>query len=119
MARMQAITSSRFFCTKCGNEGIPIYRKQGKIREAGHLKKLYCMFCKEEVNHAEIREIGGYTIEDFKEEFESGRFINGKRESINELCLCSKESCPFNKDGRCWNSNDSAECIHKPVKESE
>lgn len=79
------ISQSRFFCTKCGREGIPIIRKQGKIREAGHLKKLYCIYCGEEVNHAEVREIGGYTYEDFKEEFEAGRFIDGAREEIKDL----------------------------------
>lgn len=104
---------SRFFCTKCGNEGIPIFRKQGKIREAGHLKKLYCMYCKEEINHAEIREIGGYTYEDFLEEFESGRFIDGKREEIKDLLECSCSSCPFNKNNKCWNSNYSINCGHR------
>ena len=41
MARNYQITQSRFFCTKCGREGIPVHRKKGQQREGGHLKKLY------------------------------------------------------------------------------
>lgn len=31
-----------------------------KKREKGHLKKLYCPCCKQEVNHLEVREIDYY-----------------------------------------------------------
>ena len=75
----KAMTESKFFCTKCGHEGLPIMRPKGHRREPGHLKKLYCPYCKEVVNHAEVREIGGYTEEDFRQEFESGIFKNGQR----------------------------------------
>lgn len=66
---------SRFFCTRCGKEGIPIPRMQGQERKAGHLKKLYCIYCREELNHAEIKE-EGYTYQDFMEDFENGVFLN-------------------------------------------
>ena len=75
----QKTTTSEFYCTKCGRRGIPIARKVGKQREAGHLKKLYCPFCREEVNHAEIRPFGEYNYEDFKLEFDLGRFVNGNK----------------------------------------
>ena len=117
--KQQATSQSRFFCTQCGTEGLPIFRKKAKLREPGHLKKLYCFNCKKEVNHAEVREIGGYTYEDFLEEFNDGRFLeDGTRPSTGQLWVCSKEDCPFNKDGRCWNENNSINCPHKP-KESE
>lgn len=119
MAKKQKMMTSDFYCTKCGRKGVPVARKQGQLREPGHLKKLYCLYCKEEVNHAEIREIGGYTYEDFLEEFEAGRFIDGQRQSIPELLSCSCLSCEYNKDGKCWNSNNSLQCGHKPVKEGE
>ena len=116
MARTNfALSNSEFYCTKCGKKGLPVMRKKGQQREPGHLKKLYCIFCKEEVNHAEIRSIGGYTYEDFLEEFEAGRFVNGLKEKINDLPTCTCEHCPFNKDGRCWNSNHSNECGHRPI----
>jgi len=111
------ITQSRFFCTKCGNEGLPCNRKQSKQREPGHLKKLYCLHCGEEVNHAEIREIGGYTIEDFKREFNLGRFVGGKKKELSQLITCTNTKCPFNVDGRCWNSNYSNKCNHRIHKE--
>ena len=104
-----------FYCIRCGNKGIPLSRNRGHQHGRFHRKKLYCMTCKEEVNHAEVRPfIMTYTEEDFKEEFELGRFQDGQRCPINELCCCSNSECPFNKNGRCWNANNSAQCKHKP-----
>lgn len=107
---------SDFYCTKCGSKNmLTVSRKQGQAREPGHLKKLFCFKCNEEVNHAEVRPfIMTYTEDDFKEEFELGRFIEGKRCPINELYECSNTNCPFNKNGKCWNANNSAQCKHKP-----
>ena len=113
MAKFYNMTPSRFFCTQCGREGIPVQRKKGQEREGGHLKKLYCMYCKQEVNHAEVRDIGGYTEEDFRREFEAGRFVDGKREEIKDLLECTCSTCPFNYNGRCWNSDYSNDCGHR------
>ncbi len=54
--RGRHFTISTFKCTVCGKEGIPISRKQSNQREFGHLKKIYCIHCKKETNHVEIRE---------------------------------------------------------------
>ena len=54
--RGRHFTISTFKCTVCGKEGIPISRKQSNQRKAGHLKKIYCIYCKKETNHTEIRE---------------------------------------------------------------
>ena len=50
---------SNFYCTNCSN-CIPLPRMENKKREKGHLKKLYCPCCKQEVNHLEVREIDYY-----------------------------------------------------------
>lgn len=65
---------SEFYCCKCGNKGMPVIRKKGKEREAGHLKKLYCLKCGCEVNHAECKPWTKYEYEDFLLEFEHGNF---------------------------------------------
>lgn len=72
---------SDFYCTQCGNKGLPVMRRKGKDREPGHLKNLYCIYCKKEVNHAEVRPGGNYTLDDFREEFNLGIFVEGKRKS--------------------------------------
>jgi len=54
--RGRHFTINTFKCTVCGKEGIPISRKQSNQREYGHLKKIYCVHCKKETNHMEIRE---------------------------------------------------------------
>ena len=109
------VTLSDFYCTKCGKKGIPIARKVGAQREAGHLKKLYCLYCGEEVNHVEIRPFGNYKYEDFKQEFDLGRFTkDGLRKPIAELYSCSNIECQYNVNGKCWNSNNSYNCGHRP-----
>ncbi len=69
---------SDFYCTKCGHKGIPIIRA-AKVREPGHLKKLFCLYCGNEENMVEIKQNGKYTLEDFLLEFQNGNFENGER----------------------------------------
>lgn len=73
---MAKTTISNFYCVRCGNKGIPVARTNRKIREGGHLKKLYCLHCNQETNHAECRGFGQYDYEDFKIEFENGNFTD-------------------------------------------
>ena len=118
MPRNKNVIKSDFYCTKCGKRGIPIARKAGQQRELGHLKKLFCLYCQEETNHAEVRPFGRYRYENFLEEFELGRYINGNKIPIADLMSCSQiDYCKYNKDGKCWNSNYSYECPHRPKKE--
>ena len=77
---MGKVTISDFYCTRCGRKGIPIPRSVGKEREGGHLKKLYCIYCKKETNMVEIRGFGNYTKEMFELERKYGNFDeNGNR----------------------------------------
>ena len=71
---MSKYLESTFYCVKCGSKGIPIIRKKGAEREAGHLKKLYCLKCKEEVNHVECKPFTHYEYKDFLYELEFGNF---------------------------------------------
>ena len=104
-------TISRTFCTACGREGISIPRKAGHQREAGHLKVLYCLYCQKETNHVEIRPFGSYNEEDFKLEFDLGRFLpDGTRVPIKDLKPCKCTDCKCNINGKCWNSNGKNEC---------
>ena len=72
---------SDFYCTQCGSQGLPVVRTAKHAREPGHLKKLYCVYCKTEKNHAEVRPIyGGYNYEDFQLEMKYHNFdLNGNR----------------------------------------
>lgn len=67
-------TMSEFYCTLCGRRGLPVWRRNGRAREAGHLKKLFCLYCGKPTNHAEIKQFTKYDFEQFKEEFEYGNF---------------------------------------------
>lgn len=110
----KTILTSDFYCTECGRKGIPIARKKGQEREPGHLKKLYCLCCGKETNHAEVRDIGSsYTKADFLEEFVLGRFVDGQKIPVADLMSCTKLDCLYNKHGKCWNSNYSYNCCHR------
>jgi hypothetical protein len=70
-----------FYCMKCGRKGIPLARKEGHQHKSFHRKKLYCVFCKEEVNHIECKNYE--EIERFKEDFKCGVYENEAKESIS------------------------------------
>ena len=71
-----------------------------------------------EINHAEIRPFGDYNYEDFKLEFDLGRFLkDGTKIPIAELMGCTNVECKYNINGKCWNSNYSYNCQHRPNKE--
>ena len=78
--KRRIIADHDFYCTSCGNKGIPVIRDKQKIREQGHLKKLYCIYCNKECNHAEVVESSKYNKETFLDEYNSGNFdSNGNR----------------------------------------
>lgn len=110
---------SDFYCTECGSKNIGIPRFQGKDREPGHLKSMWCMHCKKETNNAEVRGFGKYTKEDFDLEFKLGRFVDGKKIPIAELMHCSKNNCDYNVNGKCWNSAETFDCGHRILKNKE
>ena len=71
----------RFFCLNCGREGIPLARSVGQQREKNHRKKLYCIYCKESLNHIECK--NEIEVQEFKADFERGVFINESKESLS------------------------------------
>lgn len=62
----------KLFCLKCGKEAIPIFRKKGRNRAKGHLKKMYCPWCKDYMNHYEAR--NEQEEKEFLEKFAAGEF---------------------------------------------
>lgn len=68
-------TFDDFYCTNCGKKNISVARRLGQQREPGHLKNLYCPYCKQEHNAVEVKEhCLNYTVEDFFLEFNNGNF---------------------------------------------
>ena len=67
------VTDHDFYCTQCGQKGLPVCRN-GRMRETGHLKKLFCLNCGCETNHAECISGTKYDREIFVQEFNDGNF---------------------------------------------
>ena len=74
MSHKRSTIVHEFYCTQCGEHGIPVHRKYGQFREVGHLKKLYCLTCGKETNHAECISASKYDSSTFFEEFNDGNF---------------------------------------------
>ena len=81
--RIKNMEHHDFYCLKCGNLGIPIMRQRGHERGKFHRKKLYCLHCKQEVNHMECRT--DEEVREFKDAFERGEFVNEAEESVSYL----------------------------------
>ena len=71
MANM-GFSISRFMCTNCGRETIPLPRKSNQRRPWAHLKKMYCPFCGGEYNAFEV--VRDYDKEVFYEMYNEGFF---------------------------------------------
>ena len=75
MARAKAFTLDHsFYCIQCGNKGIPLARCEARRKEKFHRKKLYCCFCKEEVNHIECKTLE--EVQEFKKNFKKSQNIS-------------------------------------------
>lgn len=70
-----------FYCMKCGNKGIPIQRKSGFQHSKFHRKKLYCIYCQEEVNHVECK--NEEDVEEFLENFKNGVYKDEAERSLD------------------------------------
>lgn len=78
-----------FFCINCGKKGIPLRRKVGFQHGRFHRKKLYCPYCKKEVNHIECKT--QEDIDEFLENFNNGGYKDEAEESLS-----------FVRTGRFW-----------------
>lgn len=71
----------KFYCLLCGRPGIPIRRNRGFQHGSMHRKKLYCPYCKIEVNHIEIKTLN--EEEEFLENFKNGVYKDEAQESVD------------------------------------
>ena len=70
-----------FYCITCGHKGIPLSRKQGHQHERFHRKKLFCIYCQQEVNHIECK--NDEDVAEFKRNFENGVYKDEAEESVS------------------------------------
>lgn len=65
-----------FYCTECGFR-MELPRPRSKKRETGHLKRLYCCRCKQEINFVECNNTS-YSHKEYLIDKENGVFDNRK-----------------------------------------
>ena len=81
MGRRAKTEEHNFYCIKCGNRGIPLSRKVGRQHENFHRKKLFCVFCGQEVNHIECKTMED--VEQFKINYKMGVYKDEAEESVS------------------------------------
>ena len=78
---MRNYSEHSFYCIRCGKKGIPIMRRDSLKHEKFHRKKLFCIYCKEEVNHIECK--NQFEVEEFLKNYSKGVYINESEASIS------------------------------------
>ena len=63
---------NQFYCSECGFK-MELPRQKSKKRETGHLKRLYCCRCKQEINFVECNNTS-YSYIDYLRDKENGIF---------------------------------------------
>lgn len=78
--RKKREASSEFWCIKCGNKGIPIMRERSRRRGPGHRKALYCITCRQTINHIETRNEEEARM--FREKYAAGEYAEEAERSV-------------------------------------
>ena len=78
---MASYENHDFYCMNCGRKGIPLSRRVTFQHGKFHRKKLYCIYCKGEVNHIECKT--PEEIEESKRNFENGVYRDEAKESLD------------------------------------
>jgi uncharacterized protein with PIN domain len=76
-----------FHCINCGNKAYELVRKKGHQYPKFHRKKMYCPFCKEEINMVECK--NPMEVFEFKEDFERGVYNEEAKESLAYVRMSS------------------------------
>ena len=77
---MSKIIYHSFYCINCGNKVLDLPRNRGHLHGKFHRKKLYCPYCKAEINCVECH--SDEDIYDFKLDFEKGLFKDEAEDSL-------------------------------------
>ena len=73
--------SHDFYCVNCGRKALSLPRNRGYRHSTFHRKRLYCVFCKQEVNMVECKD--EFETRDFLDVFEQGYFKEEAKESLS------------------------------------
>ena len=70
-----------FYCMNCGHKNMSLSRRNSHQHGRFHRKKMYCVFCKQEVNHIECKSYED--VLEFKENFENGVYKDEAQDSLS------------------------------------
>ena len=72
-----------FYCMNGGKKNISLMRKVGRQKERFHRKKLFCPWCKNDVNAIECKT--PQDVNEFLDKFNKGEFIEEAKESMEYI----------------------------------
>ena len=82
-SKMAKFSEHSFYCINCGKKMISLPRKNGHNYKKHHRKKLWCPWCKMEVNGIECK--NDNDVYDFLEAFKAGEYKEEVANSINYI----------------------------------
>ena len=74
MAKSKATDFHDFYCIHCGNKSMTLPRLRSHQHSKLHRKKLWCIHCKQEFNHIEVKNDQDYI--EFMDNFKAGEYVN-------------------------------------------
>lgn len=80
---MAKYSEHSFYCMRCGNKMMGLPRRDSHNYSKHHRKKLWCPWCKMEVNSVECR--NDSEVYDFKEAFLAGEYQKEVQESLEYI----------------------------------
>lgn len=80
MAKPNKFRINTFMCIKCGQAAMSLPRQVSHQYKGGHRKRLYCPYCKTEINCVECK--NDEEIFEFKEDFENGYYAAEAEDSL-------------------------------------
>lgn len=78
--------SHNFYCINCGRKGMVLSRNKGFKHKSFHRKKMYCFYCKRDINMVECKD--EYESRKFLDNFKKGLY---KKEAKESLFYCGGE----------------------------
>lgn len=76
-------------CLSCGNVNV-IQRKIGNLKKQGHIKTMYCPFCKTINQHYEVRDVSSFI---YKYAYSDYNTLDNNTKKVLDMLMEREDNC--------------------------